>query len=169
MYYVKTETPDYTITTSYATLSQAEQYGGLATAGELHLVSDGCTAIINNVEDGSDLKDMINLGRVRTVLESHVDPSEENAGRYMLYILDEDEWTYSGIDFSEYGDANKFLKLKSMRGFGDMAIVENPHVSQARDSRGRDFSIDLNPPRTPSKLEYVTGSISELTRGIYED
>jgi len=148
MYYVDTKTDNYTITTSYATKRQAEQYGGVARSGEIHLLAGEDRHILDAPEN-NEANDYEDLGRVRTLFRSSNDGAR--AGRFLLYTQDFDEednsfWNYTGISFQEYKDANKFLKSKSLVTFADMAVVENPLVSQALDSRGTEFSTDDIPP-----------------------
>ena len=149
MYYVDTKTDRYQITTSYATKNQAERYGGVAKADELHLLAGESNHAISSIEDNvaGDFED---LGRVRTIFRSTTDGLTQS--RYLLYYCDYDEdgnefWNYTGISFQEYGDANKFLKTKTLVSFGDMAIVENPELTHCFDARGSAGSIDLASPQ----------------------
>lgn len=118
MYYVKTETEKYTITSSYITEKQARRYGGEPVEQDLHLMDDGFTAQI--VEFDEDLKD---IGTVRTIFHSRLDGKE--AGRFLLYLQDEDnDWYYTGISFHSYSDANQAVKGALSTTFGDMLILE---------------------------------------------
>ena len=161
MYYIETQTPHYTITTSYATRKQAEMYGSISRSGELHLLAGEERHFLDSPEldEAGDCQD---LGRVRTIFTSKADGTK--TGRFMLYTLDCDEdgntfYNFSGITFEEYKDANKFLKLKSMNTFNEMLIVENPEVSQAFDARGTFFSSDSDNPSHASMFSNVNPNI----------
>jgi hypothetical protein len=162
MYYVNTSTPEYDITTSYATKDQAQRYGGVALAGENHLLGYDDRKFIDNYDPELEFED---FGRVRTVFRTKRDGAA--AGRYMIYSdrMDEDgneDWVYTGICFQEYGDANKFLKMKSMVCFGDMLVVENPDISQAYAPAGTNYSTDFI---NPAKFD----TVRIKTTGVYDD
>jgi len=150
MYYVETNKDEYTITTSYATKAQAQRFssGNYIVTGERHLLKlDGGETTVDEYKLDAEV-DCVDLGRVRTEFSRYADiPSD----RYHVYVdaASEEECengiqkhVYTGIAFGDYGEANRFLKSKSL--YGDFLIIENPNFSQAMDSRGSSFSIDTS-------------------------
>ena len=125
MFYVKTETDNHIITTSYSTDKQARRYGGVPYETEMHLVDDGFNAFIDEEYDpdagNSD------IGLIRTIFVSKRDGSK--SGRFMLYMQDDDgDWYYTGIFFASMSDANQAIKGPLSGCYGDMMIIENDEI-----------------------------------------
>jgi hypothetical protein len=127
MYYVKTETPDHVIISSYSTEKQARRYGGIPYVSEMYLL-DGESGTFIEEEFNEEMEtDATNIGLIRTVFRSKRDGKK--TGNFRLYLQDaEGEWYYTGIFFASYSDANQAVKGPLSGTFGDMLIIENDEV-----------------------------------------
>lgn len=118
MYYVKTEKPGSTLTTSYVTEKQARRYGGEPIEAHPRLVSDG---ISTHVIDYDPDEELIVLGTVRTIYQSKY----RVKGNFLLFLKNDDgKWYWPGISFSSMSDANQAVKGPLSATFSDMIVVE---------------------------------------------
>jgi len=161
MHYVKTETPNYEITTSYVSEKQARRYGGYPIEQTLQLIAEdesefASSAVWEEQEAVENLElDYCHIvGTVRTVFHSKRDAA--GAGNFLLYIFDGDDWKYTGIFFDTMSNANQAIKGPLSGTFNDMLIVEveKPVVAHRTVAQTEKYLRD-NPPNYISTSEYL--------------
>jgi hypothetical protein len=124
MFYVKTETDNHIITTSYVSEKQARRYGGEPFEAQLRLMDDGFTAQVIDYHPEQD-GELIDIGQVRTIFSRKTKNTVDDC-KFRLYMQDEEnEWYYTGISFATMSDANQAVKGPLSGHYSDMMILEN--------------------------------------------